>query len=106
MCIRDSAGIESCGFVGRIDLDPNDPLSLTYVPFNPGVPMANSFNTALSGDETEFAVSTWPSNNCPMTTRPAVLRIDTSTGSLLGNIPIPTNSNPIGNQNLTCLEYR
>ena len=107
------AGIESCGFVGRIDLDPNDPLSLTYVPFNPGVPMTNSFNTALSGDETEFAVSIWPPHpttnpmpSCPIAAGPAILRIDSSTGTLLGSIPIPSNSNGVGSQNLSCLEYR
>lgn len=47
-------GFGSCGWVGRLDLDPKNPLGVAYTPFAPGVPLANGWTAALSNDEREI----------------------------------------------------
>jgi hypothetical protein len=99
-----AGGFGGCGWVGRLDLDPKNPLNVAWTPFAPGVPLANGWTAALSNDEREIAVATWSTSSCP-TTGPQLVRIDVTTGSLLGTIPIPANSNG-SNQNWYTAIYR
>lgn len=97
-------GFGSCGWVGRLDLDPKNPLSVAYTPYVPGVPLANGWTAALSNDEREICIPTWPSTGCSLAA-PQLVRLDALTGALLGTIPIPSNTNG-PNQNLYTAVYR
>jgi len=92
------AGFGGNGWVGRLDLDPDDPGVFAWTNWNPGVALTNSWTAALATDETEVAVATWPT--------PALHRLDARTGTLLSTIAIPPNSNPATLQNLYTVVYR
>ncbi|MGE3878118.1 MAG: hypothetical protein AB7I19_03600 [Planctomycetota bacterium] len=97
-------GFGACGWVGRLDLDPTDPLNVGFTPFQPGVTLANGWTSAMAPDEREIAVATWPSANCALAS-PQLVRIDVVTGNLSSSIGIPPNSNG-SNQNLYTVVYR
>ena len=97
-------GFGSCGWVGRLDLDPKNPLGVAYTPYAPGVPLANGWTAALSNDEREICIPTWPSTGCSLAS-PQLVRLDALTGALLSTIPIPPNTNG-SNQNWYTAVYR
>ncbi|MBK8978300.1 MAG: hypothetical protein IPM29_20550 [Planctomycetes bacterium] len=97
-------GFGGCGWVGRLDLDPKNPLAVTYTAFAPGVPLANGWTAALSNDEKEICIPTWPRTGCALSA-PQLVRLDARTGTLLSTIPIPPNTNG-SNQNLYTCVYR
>lgn len=98
-------GFGGCGWVGRLDLDPNDPQVFAFTPFIPTLPLQNGWTTALSNDETEIAVATWPDSRCAGAAAPELVRFDVATGAQIGTVPIPANTNG-SNQNLYTLVYR
>jgi hypothetical protein len=98
-------GFGGCGWVGRLDLDPKNPQSLAWKAFKPTAPLANGWTAALSPDETEIAVATWPATGCGTLKSPQLVRIAVATGAQLGVVAIPANSNR-GNQNWYTVVYR
>jgi len=97
-------GFGGCGWLGRLDLDPKDPLAFSYQQLAANGSLANGWTAALSNDETEVCVPTWGSGTCSLPS-PQLERIDVTTGTPLGTIPIPANSNG-GNQNWYTAVYR
>ena len=98
-------GFGSCGWVGRLDLDPKDPSAFAWTPFTPGAPLENGWTAGLSKDEREVAVATWPDSRCGQLGAPQLVRIAVASGALLGTVPIPANGNG-GNQNWYTVVYR
>lgn len=99
------SGMGGCGWVGRLDLDPNDATYFAWQQWNPGVSLQNSWTAALSPDDLEVAVSTWQKTGCTAMGSPVLRRFDSAQGILLGSIPIPYNSNPSTLQNLYSVVY-
>jgi hypothetical protein len=97
-------GFGGCGWLGRLDLDPKDPRSLAYQQLAPSGTLPNGWTAALSNDETEVCVPTWGSGTCSLPS-PRLERIDVATGTNLGTIQIPANSNG-SNQNWYTAVYR
>lgn len=97
-------GFGGCGWLGRLDLDPKDPRSLSYQQLAPNGTLPNGWTAALSNDESEVCVPTWGSSSCSLAS-PQLERIDVATGANLGTIPIPANTNG-SNQNWYTAVYR
>lgn len=100
------SGFNSCGWVGRLELDPKDPLGFAWVQWFPGAELQNAWAAALSADETEVGIGVWPSSGCAPLAGPQLVRLDAATGTLLGTVPIPFNSNSNTLQNLYTVVYR
>ncbi len=98
-------GFGNCGWVGRLDLDPKDPSAFAWTPFMPAAPLENGWTAGLSKDETEVAVATWPDSRCGQLAAPQLVRVDATSGAMLGTVPIPANGNG-GNQNWYTVVYR
>ena len=100
------AGFNGCGWAGRIALDPSDPQSFGYTPWNPGVLLSNAWTASLSTDDTEVGIACWPRDSCPAVASPQLFRLEAVTGALLGTTPIAFNANPNTLQNLYTVVYR
>lgn len=102
------SGFGGCGWIGRLDIDPKDRSDFAWNDWTPSitVSLANSWTAALSGDETEVGVTTWPRGNCNERQTVQFLRFDATAGVLLSQLTIPFNSNPQEFQNLYRVVYR
>ncbi len=100
------SGFQNCGWIGRLDLDPYNPLLTSFTQWSPAASTQNAWTVALSSDEYEVGYTTWNRSSCPTAATPAFVRLDASTGAVLGSIPLPPNSNSLDLQNLYTIEYR
>ncbi len=100
------SGFNACGWIGRLELDPYDPLSFQWTTWSPSTVLSNAWAATLSPDETEVGVARWASNQCTSTVTPAFVRLDSATGTVLGTTAIAANSNSSTLQNLYTVVYR